>query len=77
MPAGIVILRINIRAFFILCGLGGKCVCHGVAGGNSPHNLAKTDLMRQNNVKFEAIEEVVINFNELRFILDRAEPLVK
>jgi 2-methylcitrate dehydratase PrpD len=39
---------------------------------NFVDNLA--DLMRENKLKHEDIEEVVVHFDELRFILDRPEP---
>ena len=32
------------------------------------------DLMRENNVKYQDIEEVVVHFDELRAVIDRAEP---
>ena len=32
------------------------------------------DLMRENNVKQEDIEEVVVHFDELRRVIDRPEP---
>ena len=40
------------------------------------HNYvdALTDLMRENDVKHDDIEEVVVHFDELRDIVDRAEP---
>ncbi|MFC1958751.1 MmgE/PrpD family protein [Chloroflexota bacterium] len=40
------------------------------------HNFVDVlaDLMKENNVKYEDIEEVVVHFDELRFVVDRAEP---
>ena len=40
------------------------------------HNFVDVlaDLMRENNVTYENIEEVVVHFDELRFVVDRAEP---
>ncbi len=39
---------------------------------NFVDNLA--DLMRENNVNYDDIDEVVVHFDELRFIIDRPEP---
>ena len=39
---------------------------------NFVDNLA--DLMKNNSIRYEDIEEVVVHFDELRFILDRPEP---
>ncbi len=40
------------------------------------HNFVDVlaDLMRENNVKYDDIKEVVVHFDPLRFVVDRAEP---